>query len=201
MSRIEAMEDGIVPMNNKQIKMLSTELKTINQLIDDLSLLSLTESNQLTLQNSKINVSDMLIKLVDRYKLQANQGGIELKTTVPSGVLALLDEQRLRQILINLLDNAFKYGADGKQICINLSLQEHHFEIEISDNGVGMTTSQQSAVFDRFYRVQQSRSDHNSLGLGLPICMQLAELMGAKLTLKTAPNEGANFKLRFSIRS
>lgn len=72
-SRIEAKEDGIVPMNNEQMHILSRELKSINQLIEDLSLLSLTESNQLTLEYAKVNVSEMLNRLVERYKLQAKR--------------------------------------------------------------------------------------------------------------------------------
>lgn len=82
-----------------------------------------------------------------------------------------------------------------------MQVQKDYLEVEVSDNGKGMTEAQQSAVFDRFYRVQQSRNENNSLGLGLPICKQLAQLMGAELTLITAPNKGASFKLRLSTES
>lgn len=200
-SRIEAMEDGMIPMNNEQMQILSRDLKSINQLIDDLSLLSLTESNQLTLQYANVNISEMLCVLVERYALQAKQADINLNAIIPSNVTAVIDEQRVRQILINLLDNAFKYGASGKKIDVSMRVLKTHLEIEVSDNGQGMTEAQQSAIFERFYRVQNSRSDNNSLGLGLSICMQLAQLMNAELSLTTAPNKGASFKLVLSAQS
>ncbi|GHF97879.1 sensor histidine kinase [Thalassotalea marina] len=197
-SRIEAMEDGIVPMNAEQLSILSADLNSLNQLVDDLSLLSLTESKQLVLELSKISLSDLLDEIAARYQLQAVQAGIELQVNIQSNVIANIDALRVRQIVVNLLDNAFKYGAQGKVIALTLERSEQYTDIVVSDKGQGMNEQQQQAVFGRFYRAQQSRSDKNSLGLGLAICRQLAELMDAQLLLHSAPNKGATFTLRFS---
>ena len=200
-SRIEAMEDGLIPMDSEQLQILARELKSINRLIDDLSLLSITESNQLSLQYANADVTQMLKTLVERYTLRAKQAGIELNSKISPNITATIDEQRVRQIVINLIDNAFKYGASGKEININLQEHDTYLAIEISDNGQGMNSEQQSAVFERFYRIQQSRSDNNSLGLGLPICMHLAQLMNSELSLVTSQGEGASFTLKLSTTS
>ena len=200
-SRIEAMEDGIVPISKEQLALLSKELTSINQLIDDLSLLSLTESNQLKLQPEEVNLSELMGRLKTRYTLQAQRDEVTLISEIQENIVHYVDELRLRQILINLIDNAFKYGADGKKIQITLTRASSGIEIIIQDYGKGISLEQQRSIFERFYRVQTSRTDNNSLGLGLPICKQLTSLMGIALELKSDLNQGTKFKLTLSCSS
>ncbi|TMP82265.1 sensor histidine kinase [Pseudoalteromonas phenolica] len=200
-SRIEAMEDGIVPISKEQLALLSKELTSINQLIDDLSLLSLTESNQLKLQPEEVNLSELMGRLKTRYTLQAQRDEVTLISEIQENIVHYVDELRLRQILINLIDNAFKYGADGKKIQITLTRASSGIEIIIQDYGKGISLEQQRSIFERFYRVQTSRTDNNSLGLGLPICKQLSSLMGIALELKSDLNQGTKFKLTLSCPS
>ena len=200
-SRIEAMEDGIVPISKEQLALLSKELTSINQLIDDLSLLSLTESNQLKLQPEEVNLSELMGRLKTRYTLQAQRDEVTLISEIQENIVHYVDELRLRQILINLIDNAFKYGADGKKIQITLTRASSGIEIIIQDYGKGISLEQQRSIFERFYRVQTSRTDNNSLSLGLPICKQLSSLMGIALELKSDLNQGTKFKLTLSCPS
>lgn len=200
-SRIEAMEDGIVPISKEQLALLSKELTSINQLIDDLSLLSLTESNQLKLQPEEVNLSELMGRLKKRYTLQAQRDGVTLISEIQDNIVHYVDEFRLRQILINLIDNAFKYGADGKKIQLTLTRTGSNIEIIIQDYGKGISLKQQKSIFERFYRVQTSRTDNNSLGLGLPICKQLTSLMGIVIELKSDLNQGTKFKLTLSCSS
>ena len=200
-SRIEAMEDGIVPISKEQLALLSKELTSINQLIDDLSLLSLTESNQLKLQPEEVNLSELMDRLKTRYTLQAQRDEVTLISEIQENIVHYVDELRLRQILINLIDNAFKYGADGKKIQITLTRASSGIEIIIQDYGKGISLEQQRSIFERFYRVQTSRTDNNSLGLGLPICKQLSSLMDIALELKSDLNQGTKFKLTLSCPS
>ena len=200
-SRIEAMEDGIVPISKEQLALLSKELTSINQLIDDLSLLSLTESNQLKLQPEEVNLSELMDRLKTRYTLQAQRDEVTLISEIQENIVHYVDELRLRQILINLIDNAFKYGADGKKIQITLTRASSGIEIIIQDYGKGISLEQQRSIFERFYRVETSRTDNNSLGLGLPICKQLSSLMDIALELKSDLNQGTKFKLTLSCPS
>ncbi|PHI37255.1 two-component sensor histidine kinase [Pseudoalteromonas sp. GCY] len=197
-SRLEAMEDGIVPMDKAQLAVISQELHNVNRIIDDLCLLSLTESKQLTLSSTRVNLSELLTSTLVRYQAQAKARGVKLDADIQEGVTVTLDAGRVRQIVVNLLDNAFKYGADGGVVTLKLSYQDNELVIKVADCGQGMSPNQLEQVFERFYRAQGSRHDTSSLGLGLPICRQLAELMGATLTATSTENQGASFSLRFS---
>lgn len=123
---------------------------------------------------------------------------MKLNADILEDVTVTLDAGRVRQIVVNLLDNAFKYGADGGVVTLKLSYQDNELVITVADCGQGMSPNQLEQVFERFYRAQGSRHDTSSLGLGLPICRQLAELMGATLTATSTENQGASFSLRFS---
>ncbi|MEJ6473691.1 HAMP domain-containing sensor histidine kinase [Pseudoalteromonas piscicida] len=197
-SRLEAMEDGIVPMDKAQLAVITQDLHNVNRIIDDLCLLSLTESKQLTLSPARVDLSELLVSLLVRYQAQAEEQGVTLEAEIQAGVIVTLDAGRVRQIVVNLLDNAFKYGADGGIVTLHLDYQNNELVITVTDRGQGMSPTQLEQVFERFYRVQASRHDTSSLGLGLPICRQLAELMGATLTATSTENQGASFSLRFS---
>lgn len=200
-SRVEAMEDGILPMEPEQLSVLGKEVESLSQLIDDLSLLSLTESNQLTLQFEEVNITQLITDLMAKYQLQASSHGIVFTSDLAPNTKLVTDAKRLRQILVNLLDNAFKYGAAGRFIKVSLHACDTYVDVAVEDHGEGMSHTQLDNIFERFYRVQTSRNDTNSLGLGLPICKQLAELLSAALTVVSEPNKGAKFSLRLFKKS
>jgi len=200
-SRVEAMEDGILPMEPEQLSVLGKEVESLSQLIDDLSLLSLTESNQLSLQFEEIDITQLITDLMAKYQLQASSLGIVFTSDLAPNTKLVTDGKRLRQILVNLLDNAFKYGAAGQFIKVSLHACDTYFDVAVEDHGEGMSQTQLDNIFERFYRVQTSRNDTNSLGLGLPICKQLAELLNATLTVVSEPNKGAKFSLRLFKKS
>ena len=200
-SRIEAMEDGILPMEPEQLSVLGKEVESLSQLIDDLSLLSLTESNQLTLQFDEVNITQLITDLMAKYQHQASSLGIVFTSDLAPNTRLVTDAKRLRQILVNLLDNAFKYGSAGRFIKVSLHAFDTYVDVAVEDHGDGMSQTQLDNIFERFYRVQTSRNDTNSLGLGLPICKQLAELLCATLTVVSEPNKGAKFSLRLFKKS
>ena len=199
-SRLEAMEDGLLELSKEQVGILLDELAQMKRLIDDLSLLSLTESSSLTLNMQRVNVSELMCGVLSRYDLMAAKLGIELVGEIAKDIEWRLDESRLRQVLINLLDNAFKYGADGQYICVSLQSSDNQLLLRVIDRGQGMTEQQQADAFKRFYRVHPDRNKEG-LGLGLPICQHLVALMAGTMTLTSAPGQGCTFTLIFSSSS
>jgi len=195
-SRLEAMEDGLLSLSNEQIVILQKELKQIKQLIDDLTLLSPTSANALTLNLSETNVSQLAQDVLSRYTDTATDMNVQLQGQITPDVYWTLDESRLRQVLINLLDNAFKYGTSGGEISLVVKASENTLTILVTDNGEGLSQTQQEQVFKRFYRVHQDRNQ-KGMGLGLPICHYLVSLMKGNIELKSAPNQGCVFNLTF----
>ncbi|MDF2179281.1 ATP-binding protein [Aliiglaciecola sp. CAU 1673] len=192
-ARLEALEDGLVSADNHQFTLMRNELAQLTRIVEDLQLLSLTEANMLKVSLVTANLSQLVEEVVSHYDTRAERQGLSLKTVIEPRIMIKTDKDRLRQVIINLLDNAFKYGADGGQIRISVSRQDQVVLVSVKDFGKGLSETQQSLVFERFYRVEQARQQSHNLGLGLPICRQLVDLMGGTLRLQSAPYKGCNF--------
>lgn len=198
-SRIEALEDGIIKADSEQYALLSKDIKTINKIVEDLCLLSLTESKQLTLDIESVHLASLTKEIYQGYQLKAQQLEIAFDLELDSNSCCLVDKQRFTQVLTNLIENGFKYGLDGKSLKLAVTEEQRNnqdfVKISVIDKGIGLNETQQEQVFDRFYRTQSSRHDKNSLGLGLPICKQLTELMLGELVLTSTPNQGCRFDI------
>ncbi len=200
-SRLEAIEDGLLQPNVEQIQQMQEELAVVLRIVEDLNLLSLADEQVIKLHIEKVDVGLLATNLVEQYRERSTGTNVILSSEIEQGSFAQLDKARLRQVLVNLLDNAFKYGAGGGCISLKVKRVEGVVNIIVADNGVGLTMQQQELVFERFFRVQTSRTSFNNLGLGLPICKHLVELMGGEISLGSAPQQGCEFKVSFSEAS
>jgi len=109
---------------------------------------------------------------------------------------AIADRDRLKQVLINLIDNAVKYSNVDQPITLMLERIEQHAIIRVSDSGVGISLQDQSRIFERFYRVDEARSrSTGGHGLGLAIVKTLVEGMGGSITVRSKPGEGSAFAI------
>jgi signal transduction histidine kinase len=194
-SRIEALNDGIIEPSQHHYLQMQSDLTILTRLVNDLSLLSLTESGQLSLDISQFDMSELAQNVAARYISQASERGIKFNIDLPLSLRCTADKARTSQILINLLDNAFKYGTQGKYIKLHAAQQNNQVMIKITDKGAGLTYEQQANIFERFYRVDPARNDNRSLGLGLAISQQLAKLQNGTITVKSEPNQGCEFTL------
>ena len=200
-SRLEAIEDGLLQPDKSQIKQLQEEVTVLSRMVEDLNLLSPTEANTLKLNVKNEDISALANNIFARYEQKAIDAKLTLVSDIKPGIYCSVDGNRLRQVLVNLLDNAFKYGADGHWIKLTLDQDGDTTHITVRDKGIGLNSEQKSRVFERFFQVQSARSSFNSLGLGLPISKQLIELMGGKISLISEPNQGCEFTITFSETS
>ncbi|MCL2917022.1 sensor histidine kinase [Shewanella litorisediminis] len=194
-SRLEAMQDGLLPRDDNQLLLVQADLGRITHLIDQLCLLSLTESGQLPMKLEPVTVDALLPSLKSSFMPQCLQAGMTLELEIATDARCVADTQRLTQILANLMTNAIKYAHAGGVLTLGCRLGDDRACIYVKDRGPGMSAGQQARAFDRFYRAAEHRSERHSLGLGLAISAELARLMSAELTLTTAPGEGCLFEL------
>jgi signal transduction histidine kinase/CheY-like chemotaxis protein len=126
----------------------------------------------------------------------AQQRGLELRcdlaTDVPTSVRG--DEARVRQIMINLLDNAIKYTDEGS-VVMRVEWRDDELHVSVTDTGVGIAVTEQEHIFEPFQRAGETSDRDVGLGLGLSICRRLAEAMGGRLTLASEPGAGSTFTL------
>jgi two-component system OmpR family sensor kinase len=118
------------------------------------------------------------------YQLQAVDGTLQA------------DPDRLTQVLRNLVRNAVTHTSPGDQVVITARGSDHHLEIAVSDNGPGIPPDQLDQIFERFHRLDQSRSrDHGGSGLGLAIARAITEAHGGSIHAESGPGQGATFRI------
>jgi signal transduction histidine kinase len=123
--------------------------------------------------------------------------GISLHVQRKTSRSILCDANKLRQVLVNLVDNAIKYSPDGGDVAIKLDSVNGECLIEVADEGLGIPSSERERIFEKFYRLdpQQSRGVGGS-GLGLYICRELVERMNGRLEVESEPGRGSRFTVR-----
>ncbi len=177
------------------IKQRSADLLDI---INDILEISKIESGQLTLIIDACNVPALFSDLelyFNEYQKRTikKQVGLKFKAQSPANLVIRTDEVKLKQILINLISNAYKF-TDSGEIEVGCFLNEEMIVFYVSDTGIGISVKDQTKIFDRFYQVHQVENRINEgTGLGLSIVKGLVELLGGELWLKSKPSEGSTF--------
>ncbi len=171
--------------------------KHLSDLLEGLLEISKIEAGRLELQRVEFNLATMLDELADMFAMEASQKGLEFEyiPCVNLPVYIATDKQRLRQILINLLNNAVKYTREGKVI-FRVSYRNQVARFSVQDTGIGLSKHDIQQIFKPFERIQtQSTRAIQGTGLGLTISHALASLMGGDISCQSQPNVGSNFTL------
>jgi signal transduction histidine kinase len=174
---LESMQDGLSAMN---VASLHEEVMHLSRLVDDLQTLSLAEAGALEIAPRPVSVA----ALVRRASATVAAEG-------PEDLLVMADPTRVVQILTNLLTNAQTYSSDVR---VRWRREGDEALIEVIDRGPGIAADQLPHIFERFYRVDPSRSRHTGgAGLGLPIVKQLVLAQGGRVWAESRPGEGSTF--------
>ncbi len=198
---IEMAQEGIV-LNEERIEIIASELELINRLIKDMSLLAETDSKTLSLTLLPTQIKSVLQRAVKLYKKSCHDKQVQLTFTCESELpTLLLDEERIMQVLGNLMTNALRYTEKNDAISISAYQSLDKVIIKVADTGAGINALDLPYIFDRFYRSGDSRS-HGSgkMGLGLAISKGLIEMHQGEISAYSK-NKGACFKIIFPIAS
>jgi two-component system sensor histidine kinase BaeS len=175
---IEALQDGIRPLNRGAVDSLHTEVLRLGGLVDDLYQLALADVGALTYRKETLDLARFLAELAGHYRDDFAAAGLTLTLGLPEGANATVfaDPARLEQLFGNLLDNSRKYTDPGGRSEIRLSCASDRVTVEIEDSAPGVGGEDLEKLFDRLYRVEGSRSRADGgAGLGLAICRTIAE--------------------------
>lgn len=167
----------------------------LHQLVEDLLDLSRIESREFRLQIEGVDLGHFADQMAKAYKRLAKDKQINLVTDeAPSGLLAMADRKALEQVLGNLLDNAVKYCPPGSTVRIHAHPEGERIRLEVEDTGPGIPPQHLPRLFERFYRVDASRSrELGGTGLGLAIVKHLVEAMGGGVSVESEPGKGSTF--------
>jgi len=173
---IEALEDGVRPVNEQTTASLREEVDHLARLVDDLQTLALSDAGALNLQMESVNFSVITCQSGEAYRARLAERGIELRLNVGEGIILDADPQRLKQLLNNLLENCCRYVDKGGRVILSLAAKDKTVVLNLDDSGPGLETEQMERLFERFYRVEGSRSRlTGGSGLGLAICRNIVE--------------------------
>ncbi|MGJ9385398.1 ATP-binding protein [Salipaludibacillus sp. CF4.18] len=181
------------------LDIIQQESVRLTHLINDLFELSKMEEGKFSLNQEWIDFREVMENIHHKVYLKAKDKGVIFTSTIEEDVpLIFGDGHRMEQIFSNLLDNAIHYTDQGIISFIIKSLQPYEILIEIRDTGTGIPKEDLPYIFERFYRVEKSRSrEHGGTGLGLAIVKQLVEIQGGTIQVFSEFGKGTRFEIRF----
>ena len=170
-----------------------TEVDALTQMAQELVDLSRIESGQVKLELHKISPGDLLQSAADRMKMQAERAGLDLRVEYKDDLPGLrVDQSRLEQVLVNLIHNAVKFTRPGGQVILLAESSGDEVRFAIKDTGIGIPADDIPRIFERFYRVDKSRTGSGT-GLGLSIARHIVEAHGGKIWAESIEGQGSTF--------
>jgi signal transduction histidine kinase len=192
--QVEAIQDGIFPPDAEHLAPIHDEVLLLNRLVEDLRTLALAEAGQLQLHKAEVEVGALVSRVVDRFGPLAADRSVALEVEASPGLAALLDVDRIDQVLNNLLANALRHTPAGGRVTVTVAARtDEELLVEVSDSGPGIPPEELPHVFDRFWRGEGARTgDRGGAGLGLAIARQLVEAHGGRIWVQSELETGTS---------
>ncbi|MCB0105703.1 MAG: GHKL domain-containing protein, partial [Caldilineaceae bacterium] len=186
---IEALQDGVFPLTVESLAPIHDEVTLINRLVEDLRTLANADAGKLSLNFVPLSIPDLLERQINIFQYKAAEQNIDLQLAIKEPLpIIRADQQRLSQVLTNLIDNALRHTPSNGTICIRAESAADDILLTVQDTGVGIPTTDLPHIFDRFYRVDRSRNRQTGgSGLGLAIVRQLVEAHGGQIRVESPP--------------
>jgi two-component system sensor histidine kinase BaeS len=195
---LEGLEDGVIKPSEPTWKLLRGETSRLSRLVNDLQELWRAEARQLPLRLTTVDIETEVRAAAQRFETQAQEQDIEIRTVLEtSRPTARADAERLGQIIDNFLSNAIRYSPRASVVTLSAARAGDRVAVSVTDQGPGLTDEQLERVFERFYRVDASRSRAlGGSGIGLAIARALAEAMGGRVEAHSEGEaRGATFRV------
>lgn len=199
---VEALEDGVRTMTPQTAAMLRDQTRRLVRFSDDVSALAKAEESSVSMAYAVIDVDRLVRRCVAAAQKRYSRRGVALNTHLPEGLPPLwADEQRLSQVVGNLLENALRHTPSGGSVDIRCVRDGDRLKIAVTDNGEGIAAEHLPRLFERFYRADAARDrEHGGAGIGLAIAKALVEAHGGTISVASAgPGTGAAFTIDLPI--
>ena len=193
---LAAMKSGAGEADRGAAASQLEELDKLTRLIDQLLTLARAESGQIPLARERVDLSALVPSVVEQVEAVAQANGLDLQCDIQQPIAVLGDVEWLERLLLNLLDNAFKFTPRGGRILVRLTAGHGLARLEVIDTGIGMPAEVLPHVFERFYRAVPARSSTpRGVGLGLSLVKWIADRHEAVLDAASEPGRGSTFTL------
>ncbi|MDH5599349.1 MAG: ATP-binding protein, partial [Cyclobacteriaceae bacterium] len=190
-------------VRNRFLKKAARSLDGLDNLVKDLLILSQIETRNVQMDFEYFDILRLTKDVAGQFenKLQKKNIRIKISSSLKRQVVVFGDWQRIRQVLNNLISNAITYSNEGGFIEINLKKQEKTALLSVRDSGIGIPEKDLERIFERFYRVDKSRSrDSGGTGLGLAIVKHIMECHNQKINVKSSLDSGTIFSFHLPLK-
>ncbi|HEO8420291.1 cell wall metabolism sensor histidine kinase WalK [Niallia sp. FSL W8-0635] len=200
-SYVEALYDGAwkdEELAPKFLNVTQNETERMIRLVNDLLQLSKLDSRDYQLNKELVDFIVFYNRIIDRFELTKQQNVSFIRKLPKKAAFVEIDEDKLTQVLDNIISNAMKYSPEGGNITFSIKEQEQQIIVSVSDNGVGIPKENIDKIFDRFYRVDKARTRKlGGTGLGLAIAKEMVEAHGGRIWASS--KEGKGTKISFTL--
>src|SRR5213078_3314343 len=197
---IELDESG----QKRLIEVIAQESERLARIADDILFANKLDSGQFVLGEQTVDLCALAHGVVEEMRVSfADRDNISFECAVPKGLGPVVaDSDKLRQVLLNLVDNAVKYSPAGGRVQVSVAAREGGVRIAVSDEGIGIAPLEQRRIFGKFYRVDPELARGvGGTGLGLYICRELVRRMGGRLSVTSEEGKGSIFIVDLPVQT
>ncbi|MHB8986640.1 MAG: sensor histidine kinase [Eubacteriales bacterium] len=200
---LESLQEGVIQPSPEMIMSLHDEVVRMTHLVNDLQDLSLAQAGELRLNRGAVKPGELVERISIPFSGEAANKDIHFQKSVAENLPDMVvDEDRIVQVLLNILGNALRYTPPGGTVELAVWQEQDRIAFSVRDSGPGIDRKELGSVFERFYRTDKSRSRAGGgAGLGLAIAKGLIEAHGGKIWAESAPGEGSRFTFTIPINS
>ncbi|EOR27685.1 MULTISPECIES: HAMP domain-containing sensor histidine kinase [Clostridium] len=199
-NNLEAMIDGIFPVNNQRLVSLNEEVIRFGKLLNNLDTLKEFEDESICIDFENIILDEFIMEIVHEFSLEAKSKNINFECTIDKEESYLIygDRDKLKQVFINLISNSIKFTNSNGYINLYLYKNNESTIVEIKDNGIGIKQEDLPFIFERLYRGDKSRQSIEGNGIGLTIVKKILNLHYASIDVESEEGVGTSFKINFN---
>ncbi len=195
LSAAECCRDAAPERQEGFIRTIYQEGLRVSSLVTDMLTLSQSDSHRFPVRKEPTELDTLLMNSYEAFEPLAREKSIQLSLTLPDGALPLcnVDPERISQVIAILLHNAISYTPNQGRIELSLARHKERFAVSVQDNGIGISDADKKRIFDRFYRVEKSRSRKDHFGLGLSIAYEIIKAHSGSIQVTDAEGGGSCF--------
>jgi len=188
----EGVKDGVLEPSRENFEIIREVAERLEHLVRDLRTLSLADAGELSVDFQPMDVNNLMSDVHSHYLTLFNQKRITLNLELAPGILqANLDPSRFVQVINNILDNALRHTPEGGRVELKTQLSENRIQLSVKDSGEGVSSEEAAHLFDRFYRVDESRNRNDGgSGLGLAIAKSIVEMHKGRIWAESEKGNG-----------
>ena len=198
-THLEAIIDGVWEPSPERLNSVNEEVRRLTSLVNQLKNLAKFDSDKSKLNLSEVNLNQLIKNIVYNNQGKALEKNININFELED-INTYLDREKISQLIVNLLSNAIRYTNESGNIHLKLYKKDNYIKMHFKDDGIGIPKDSLNYIFERFYRVDESRSKHTGgIGVGLTIVKSIVDLHKGNIEVKSKVNKGSEFIITLPI--